>query len=89
MISGLTDPPVEETLRFKIGAQIMMLNNDQFDRWVNGTLARVTAARMDDGLVVTVEFADGDTADVRPFTWEATTTGGRRRVDAPRGDWHL
>jgi ATP-dependent DNA helicase PIF1 len=70
---SMFDPPVEETLRFKIGAQIMMLNNDQFDRWVNGTLARVTAARMDEGLVVTVEFADGDTADVRPFTWEATT----------------
>ena len=34
---GLFDPPVEETLRFKVGAQIMMLNNDQFDRWVNGT----------------------------------------------------
>lgn len=70
---SLFDPPVEGTLRFKIGAQIMMLTNDQFDRWVNGTLGRVTAARMDDGLVVTVEFADGDTADVRPYTWEATT----------------
>jgi len=70
---GMFDPPVEATLRFKVGAQIMMGNNDQFDRWVNGTLARVVAARLDDGLVVTVEFADGDTADVRPFTWEATT----------------
>lgn len=69
---SLFDPPVEDELRFKIGAQIMMLNNDQFDRWVNGTLGRVTAARMDDGLIVTVEFTNGDTADVRPFTWEAT-----------------
>ncbi|MCU1701688.1 MAG: helicase [Mycobacterium sp.] len=69
---SLFDPPVEETLRFKIGAQIMMLNNDQFDRWVNGTLGRVTAARLDDGLVVTVEFTNGATADVRPYTWEAT-----------------
>jgi hypothetical protein len=50
----------------------MMLNNDQFDRWVNGTLGRVTAVRLDDGLVVTVEFTNGDTADVRPYTWEAT-----------------
>jgi hypothetical protein len=69
---SLFDPPVEDELRFKVGAQIMMLNNDQFDRWVNGTLGRVTAARMADGLVVTVEFTNGDTADVRPFTWEAT-----------------
>ena len=69
---SLFDPPVEETLRFKIGAQIMMLNNDQFDRWVNGTLGRVTAVRLDDGLVVTVDFTNGETADVRPYTWEAT-----------------
>jgi ATP-dependent exoDNAse (exonuclease V) alpha subunit len=68
----LFDPPVEDELRFKVGAQIMMLNNDQFDRWVSGTLARVTGARMDDGLVVSVEFTDGETADVRPYTWEAT-----------------
>ena len=29
---SLFDPPVEETLRFKVGAQVMMLNNDQGDR---------------------------------------------------------
>lgn len=69
---SLFDPPVEEELRFKVGAQIMMLNNDQFDRWVNGTIGRVLGVRMDDGIVVTVEFTDGDTADVRPYTWEAT-----------------
>ncbi|WP_319451880.1 MULTISPECIES: AAA family ATPase [unclassified Mycobacterium] len=69
---SLFDPPVDETLHFKVGAQIMMLNNDQLDRWVNGTLGRVSGARMDDGLVVTVEFTDGETADVRPYTWEAT-----------------
>ena len=69
---SLFDPPVEAELRFKVGAQIMMLNNDQFDRWVNGTLGRVTGVRMEDGLVVTVEFTDGDSADVRPYTWEAT-----------------
>src|SRR5690606_31097590 len=32
---GLFDPPVEEVLRFKVGAQVMMLNNDQAGRWVN------------------------------------------------------
>jgi ATP-dependent DNA helicase PIF1 len=69
---SLFDPPVDDELRFKVGAQIMMLTNDPFDRWVNGTLGRVVGVRMDDGVVVTVEFTDGDTADVRPFTWEAT-----------------
>ena len=38
---SLFDPPVEETLRFKVGAQVMMLNNDQGNRWVNGTIGRV------------------------------------------------
>ena len=69
---SLFDPPVENDLRFKVGAQIMMLNNDQFDRWVNGTLGRVTGMRMADGPVVTVEFTDGERAEVRPYTWEAT-----------------
>ncbi len=70
---SLFDPPVEETLRFKVGAQIMMLNNDQGNRWVNGTIGRVVGVDYDRyGAVVEVEFADGSCADVAPFTWEAT-----------------
>ena len=70
---SLFDPPVEETLRFKVGAQIMMGNNDQGGRWVNGTIGRVVGVDYDRyGAVVEVEFADGSCADVTPFTWEAT-----------------
>ncbi|PEG40951.1 AAA family ATPase [Mycolicibacterium agri] len=70
---SLFDPPVEEMLRFKIGAQVMMLNNDQGNRWVNGTLGRVIGVDYDRyGAVVEVEFADGSCADVTPYTWEAT-----------------
>ncbi|HEY6649357.1 MAG TPA: AAA family ATPase [Mycobacterium sp.] len=70
---SLFDPPVEETLRFKVGAQVMMLNNDQGDRWVNGTIGRVIGVDYDRyGAVVEVEFADGSCADVTPYTWEAT-----------------
>lgn len=70
---SLFDPPVEETLRFKVGAQVMMLNNDQGDRWVNGTIGRVIGVDYDRyGAVVEVEFADGTCADVTPYTWEAT-----------------
>ena len=80
---SLFDPPVEETLRFKVGAQIMMLNNDQGDRWVNGTIGRVVGVGYDRyGAVVEVEFADGSRADVTPFTWEATrpvVSGGSMR----------
>lgn len=69
----LFDPPVEETLRFKVGAQVMMLNNDQSDRWVNGTIGRVIGVDYDRyGAVVEVEFADGSCANVTPYSWEAT-----------------
>jgi hypothetical protein len=70
---SLFDPPVEETLRFKVGAQVMMLNNDQGSRWVNGTIGRVIGVDYDRyGSVVEVEFPDGSCADVTPYTWEAT-----------------
>ncbi|UXA14550.1 AAA family ATPase [Mycobacterium sp. SMC-8] len=69
----LFDPPVEETLRFKVGAQVMMLNNDQGNRWVNGTVGRVVGVGYDRyGAVVEVEFPDSTSAEVTPFTWEVT-----------------
>lgn len=70
---SLFDPPVEETLRFKVGAQVMMLNNDPFNRWVNGSVGRVVGVGYDrHGAVVEVEFRDGSVAEVAPYTWEAT-----------------
>jgi len=70
---SLFDPPVEQTLRFKVGAQVMMLNNDQGNRWVNGTIGRIVGVDYDRfGAVVEVEFPDGSCADVNPYTWEAT-----------------
>lgn len=70
---SLFDKPIEDELRFKVGAQVMMLNNDQGDRWVNGSIGRVIGVDYDRyGAVVEVEFADGSCADVTPFTWEAT-----------------
>jgi ATP-dependent DNA helicase PIF1 len=70
---SLFDPPVEETLRFKVGAQVMMLNNDQGNRWVNGTIGRVIGVDYDRyGAVVEVQFPDGSSADVTPYSWEAT-----------------
>jgi len=70
---SLFDPPVEQTLRFKVGAQVMMLNNDQGNRWVNGTIGRIVGVDYDRfGAVVEVEFPDGSCVDVNPYTWEAT-----------------
>jgi ATP-dependent DNA helicase PIF1 len=70
---SLFDPPADDVLRFKVGAQIMMLNNDQGGRWVNGTIGRIVDVGEDRyGLVVAVEFPDGDCEEVTPYTWEAT-----------------
>jgi ATP-dependent DNA helicase PIF1 len=81
---SLFDPPADENLRFKIGAQVMMLNNDQFDRWVNGTLGRVAAVAEGSDIAVRVEFTDGTAADVTAYTWEATrpvVVGGSLRYE--------
>lgn len=67
------DPPADQVLRFKPGAQIMMLSNDPADRWVNGTLGRVLDVTIDtDGLEVTAQFLDGSTVTFAENTWEAT-----------------
>jgi len=63
------DPPVEERLTFKVGAQVMMLTNDASDRWVNGTLGTIRDIAES---AVTVAFVDGTSAVVHPYTWEAT-----------------
>ncbi len=67
---GSFDPPTDRVIRYKVGAQVMMLNNDQSGRWVNGTLGRIVEAGPDDE--VTVELADGTWVEVAPHVWEVT-----------------
>ena len=78
-IEGETDGfehPTDESLSIAVGAQIMMLTNDPANRWVNGTLGRITAiASDDDGPLVTVALRDGRTAQVRRHTWDITRPG--------------
>ncbi len=63
--------PTRIDLQVKVGAQIMMLNNDAAERWVNGTIGQITGIVKDgdEGLVV-AELADGQTVEISPFTWE-------------------
>lgn len=70
---SLFDAAADDKLTFKVGAQVMMLSNDQSERWVNGTLGRIIAVtHRETGLVATIEFRDGSVADVGAHTWEAT-----------------
>ncbi|MBF0484288.1 MAG: AAA family ATPase [Candidatus Omnitrophica bacterium] len=61
--------PTKESLELKVGAQVMMLNNDTEGRWVNGTVGRVVDLnpRQDK---ISVELEDGKLVDVEPFEWD-------------------
>ena len=37
--------PVDEVVRLKAGAQVMIVNNDKGGRWVNGTIGRIKGCR--------------------------------------------
>ena len=41
--------PAELEINFKVGSQIMMLNNDAESRWVNGTLATIEEVNLESG----------------------------------------
>lgn len=66
--------PTQERLSLKLGAQIMLLNNDPLGRWVNGSIGVVTdiihGLGNGEGDAVRVRLAEGREVDVLPFTWE-------------------
>ncbi|MBN1939382.1 MAG: AAA family ATPase [Candidatus Aminicenantes bacterium] len=64
--------PTDERLELKVGAQVMLLNNDPGGRWVNGTIGRVTGVLHDKGEDdrIVVELADGGEVEVKPNIWE-------------------
>jgi len=59
--------PTNIDLRLKVGAQVMMLNNDRQRRWVNGTMAKIRKIKQDE---IEIELQDGKRTTVEPFTWE-------------------
>lgn len=85
-ISGRFDRsyyPTDELLIVKAGAQVMMLSNDTRGRWVNGTMARVTAIKKDEAgeAVIMVELPGGATEEVAPHEWDIFSY----QYDARRG----
>ena len=64
--------PTDEVLNVKVGSQVMLLNNDQAHRWVNGTVGKITAIKEDDDkkAVVEVKLEDGKTVDVKRHKWD-------------------
>jgi len=64
--------PTKVDLQVKVGAQIMMLNNDTEGRWVNGSIGKIIdiAQNRKGEDIVVAELADGSEVEVMPFTWE-------------------
>jgi ATP-dependent DNA helicase PIF1 len=64
--------PTSIELQIKVGAQIMMLNNDSEGRWVNGSIGKITDItqnRKGEEIIV-AELADGAEVEITPYTWE-------------------
>jgi ATP-dependent exoDNAse (exonuclease V) alpha subunit len=65
--------PTEYELRLKAGSQVMLLNNDPFGRWVNGSIGRILGMEYDSLRhedVITVELTNGKRVEVSPYKWE-------------------
>jgi ATP-dependent DNA helicase PIF1 len=63
--------PTAIELQIKVGAQIMMLNNDADSRWVNGTVGEITGITQDatGNQIILADLPDGE-VEIQPFTWE-------------------
>jgi len=64
--------PTKIDLQVKVGAQVMMLNNDTEGRWVNGSIGKITGITQNskNECIIIAELADGDEVEITPFTWE-------------------
>lgn len=67
--------PTDVDLRVKVGAQIMMLNNDSQGRWINGTIGEIIGIDSSecpkggtDSLLIELE--TGDTVQVNQHQWD-------------------
>ena len=74
ILSAITDGdvdaksfPTQAELKLKVGAQVMMLNNDKKKKWVNGTLAKIAGISEDN---IIIELENGDEEVVVAHTWE-------------------
>jgi ATP-dependent DNA helicase PIF1 len=64
--------PTQEFLDLKIGAQVMLLNNDAIGRWINGSIGKIHAIAEDLTAtdIISVELEGGRQVEVTPFTWD-------------------
>jgi ATP-dependent DNA helicase PIF1 len=64
--------PTENELELKVGAQVMLLNNDSAGRWVNGSIGKITEITFDSfetDDILMVKLNDGETVKVSKHSW--------------------
>jgi len=64
--------PTAIDLEVKVGAQIMMLNNDAEGRWVNGSVGIIKGITQNwNGQnIIIAQLVEGEEVEIAPFTWE-------------------
>lgn len=73
--------PTDLELSLKVGAQVMLVNNDREGRWVNGSVGKIVDIKSFDDAqdkrdedseedVIWVELSGHKVVDVTPYTWE-------------------
>jgi ATP-dependent DNA helicase PIF1 len=65
--------PTAVELKLKKGAQIMMLNNDSYGQWINGTIGKVKKFKKNDegdGDAIVADLDNGETVEISPYTWK-------------------
>ena len=76
IIDGQFSPdfyPTAETLEFKLGSQIMFLNNDSKNRWVNGSVGYIEDIKFRNDKILYLKIRlqkEYKLVDVFPYTWE-------------------
>lgn len=67
----LSDLPTSLELTIKIGAQVMLLNNDSEGRWINGTIGIVEDIVPDEDYdIIFVKIGNNHVVEVVPFQWQ-------------------
>lgn len=65
--------PTSLSLAVKVGAQVMLLNNDSQGRWVNGSVGKIIKiqqGKQDEEDVLVVKINEGETVEVSKYTWD-------------------
>lgn len=62
--------PTEEIIQLKVGAQVVLLQNDKDKRWVNGTVATIAKLEKDERTVGITVHVDGVDYLLEQNTWE-------------------